>query len=147
MASPIFKIMEFYLHKRNGKFVNTGKLKAYNDSLPDGTYKLIIDHSKKRSNDQNAYYWGVVVPLVFQGLRDAGFDQVKSNEDAHLIMKSLFLKQQIPNNEGEVIEFVKSTTDLKTVDFAAYLLSIFQWAAEYLGVQIPEPNEQLEFNL
>jgi hypothetical protein len=139
--------MEFLIHKRNGVFTNTGKMKAYNESLADGSYLVKIDNSKKRSNDQNSYYWGIVVPLVFKGLKDAGFDEVKTVEDAHLIMKSLFLKKFIPGKDGEGMEIVRSTTDLKTIEFSEFLLSVWQWAAEYLGVQIPEPNEQLEFEL
>lgn len=122
-------------------------MQEYNKNLPDGSYLVTIESTKKRTNDQNQYYWGVVVPAVYNGLREAGFNEVKSRDDAHLVMKSLFLKQHIPGKDGEAFELIRSTTGLKTLEFSKYLMDIFQWASEYLGVVIPEPNEQLEFQL
>jgi len=118
----------------------------YWDSLPDGNYEVEIKSTKKRSNDQNAYYFGVVVPMVYEGLKAAGFDAVRHKEDAHEIMKSLFLKLTEERN-GVTIERVTSTTELTTIGFAEYLMHIFTWALDYLGITIPEPNQQLIFEL
>ena len=139
--------MQFLIHKTGGKFTNIGRLREHNDSLPDGSYLVTVDPSNKRSNDQNAYYWACVVDPVFHGLRDMGFDEVRTKEDAHEIMKGLFLKKQVANEHGEVIEWVRSTTELTTIEFAAYLLDVMKWAAEYLQVVIEEPNTQLNFAL
>jgi len=131
--------MEFIVHKRQGEWSNTGRMQAHNESLPDGSYLVSVTPTKKRTNDQNAYYWGIVVPLVHEGLRDMGYDEIKTKEDAHLVLRSLFLKKKI--NE---LELVRSTTELKTAEFSAYLEEIGKWAAEYLNVTIPEPNTQTE---
>ena len=48
--------------------------------LKDGKHLVTIKDVRKRSLPQNAYYWGVVVPMVLRGLRDAGFDEVENNE-------------------------------------------------------------------
>jgi hypothetical protein len=86
-----------------------------------------------------------VVPLVFEGLRDAGYDDVKSEEDAHEIMKGLFLKRQIGSQKkgGEVLEFSRSTTDLTKEQFSEYLEDIWRWSAEFLSVVIPNPGESI----
>lgn len=131
--------MDFIVHKRQGNFHNTERMQAFNESLPDGSYLVSITPTKKRTTDQNAYYWGIVVPMVHEGLRDMGYDEVKTKEDAHLVLRSLFLKKHI----GE-LELVRSTTELKTTEFSTYLEEIGKWAAEYLNVVIPAPNTQLE---
>ena len=84
--------------------------------------------------------------MVYEGLKAAGFDAVRHKEDAHEIMKSLFLKVTEERN-GVTIERVTSTTELTTIGFAEYLMHIFTWALDYLGITIPNPNEQLEFKL
>ena len=131
--------------KRDGSWKARG-MKEYWDSLPDGSYTVEIKSSKHRSNDQNAYYWGVVVDTVYRGLKDAGFDAVRNKQDAHEVMKSLFLKQ-VEERDGIRIEKVRSTTELNTLEFAEYLMHIFTWGIDYLGITIPEPNQQLVFEL
>jgi hypothetical protein len=137
---------EFYINKRNGDWKGTSLMSEVYKTLPDGAYIATIKSTKIRTNPQNQYYWGVVVPKVYDALRDAGFDAVKTKDDAHEIMKALFLK--VKEEKGGInIEKILSTTELTTIGFAQFLMNIFQWAAEYLGIAIPEPNEQLEFEL
>lgn len=137
---------EFIISKQDGQFRNVAAWKEHCDQLPDGRYLLTIKSTKRRSSDQNDYYWGVVVPLVYDGLKGAGFDAVRNKEDAHEIMKSLFLKV-VEEKNGIKIERVGSTTELTTIGFSEYLLHIFTWALDYLNITIPEPNQQLEFEL
>jgi hypothetical protein len=139
--------MEFLLHKNNGKWLNTGKMTEHNRRLDDGSYRVMIEPASLRTSDQNRYYWGIVVNIVFKGLKDAGHNAVRDESDTHAVLKSLFLKVQFPGFGGELMEYVKSTTELSTIEFADYLMKIFIWAHEYLGVTIPKPNEQLEFKL
>jgi hypothetical protein len=98
---------------------------------------------KKRSNPQNAFYYGVVIPIVQNALRDAGY--VMTNEATHDLIKLKFLKEVILTNEetGEVVERVKSTTELSTSQFMDFVAEIRQFTNEYFGVDIPEPNENL----
>jgi hypothetical protein len=134
------------LSKRDGIIQNPKPLEVFYKSLPDGRYILTADSTKKRTLPQNNYYWSVVVPMVYEGLRNAGFDAVRHKEDAHEIMKALFLKIAEERN-GLKIERVMSTTELKTVGFNEYLLNISVWAFDYLGISIPEPNQQMEMSL
>jgi len=138
--------MEFIIHKTGNGWTNTAGWKGHLEALPLGKYLVSIKSTKGRSNDQNAYYWAVVVPLVYEGLRQAGFDSVRNKEDAHEIMKALFLK--VTEEKADIkIEKVLSTTELTTIGFAEYLMNISTWAIDYLGVSIPEPNQQMEFEL
>ena len=138
---------EIFVTKRDGEIVNKKAVRAAWDSTPpNGRFVMKIEDKNKRSLPQNAYYWSCVVPLVKDGLRDAGYDEIKTEEDAHEVMKHLFLRQQIGSEKkgGEVLEFTRSTTHLTKETFGEYLESIWKWSAEFLGVTIPNPGEQVE---
>ena len=105
---------------------------------------LTIQKAKKRrSNPQNSFYHGVVIPIMQQCLKDAGY--LMTNESVHDMLKLRFLKESILVNEGtgEYIERIKSTTELTTTQFAEYVLDIQKFAVEYFNVQIPNPNEEI----
>ena len=96
---------------------------------------------KKRSNPQNKYYWGVVVPVVKQGLRDAGYP-IMGIDKVHDYLKLEFLRDLLVNEDtGEVITVIKSTTELSTSEFMDFLAQVQQWATEFLNIYIPDPNE------
>ncbi len=107
--------------------------------------QVTIDVRKKiskRSNPQNAYYHACVVPIMQQAFKDLGYRL--SREETHLVLRQRFLKNDIINEDGEVIaQTIVSTTTLTKSQFNDYLAEITQFAAEYFNVQIPEPNEQL----
>lgn len=101
---------------------------------------------KARSLLQNAYYHGVIIPVVQCGLLDAGYKVGK--EETHDFLKSMFLKVEIVNEQtGEILHSVGSTSKLSTVEAMEYFQQITIWAAEFLNVEIPAPGEQLEINL
>lgn len=138
-------MIETILHIQNGELKNQSSFRKSIAGL-NGKYLQKITKANQRSLAQNAYYWKIIVPLVFDGLRNMGFDEVRYMDDAHEVLKSLFLKSQIVNHDtGELlVEKVGSTTKLSTVLFMDYIDSIIKWAAEYLNIQIPFPNEQMQ---
>lgn len=104
-------------------------------TLPDGKY--VWPHpekpKRKRSLQQNRYYWGVVCNLVSD---HTGY----APEESHQIMAEMFLSYE---NKGKA--FTKSTTKLKTVEFEEYMEKCRRWAAMELQVYIPLPNEPGNF--
>lgn len=83
--------------------------------------------------------------MVKDGLREIGYNEVRTNDDAHEVLKHLFLKKNYANEStGEVITVPGSTANLKTYEFNQFLEDIWQWAATYLNIQIPQPNEQTQ---
>jgi hypothetical protein len=102
---------------------------------------------KRRSNPQNSFYHGVVIPIMQQCLKDAGY--LMTNESVHDMLKLRFLKESILVNEqtAEYIERIKSTTELTTTEFAEYLLDIQKFAIEYFNTEIPNPNENITLAL
>lgn len=93
---------------------------------------------KDRSNNQNRYYWGVIIDLLSE---HTGFIR----EEMHEVLKHKFLRYTlwIPKKDGvkEQSIIAKSTTDLTTKAFEQYMSDIRQWASSDLGLFLPEPNE------
>lgn len=97
---------------------------------------------KKRSLNQNAYYFGVVIPLIRKMLEEYGNDV--DDEETHS-----FLKEHVGKLTGSVVDSVgrrvaitKSSATLSTAEFENYLLRVTAWAAQE-GVVIPAPNEHI----
>lgn len=136
--------MELIIYISEGVITNRTKISEVFKTLPDGRYKVKIDPFKKRSNLQNNYYHGAVVPLVKDGLLNMGYDEVRTNEDAHEILKHLFLMRKIVNQQtDETIEIAGSTARLSTGEFNAFIDEVIKWGAQYLNIQIPLPNESM----
>lgn len=102
---------------------------------------------KKRSTQQNRFYYGVIIPIVQNCLKEAG--HIMTSESTHDLIKLKFLKETLFVNEttGEVIERIKSTTELSTSQFMDLLAEINNFTFEYFGVTLPSPNDDLTLKL
>ena len=90
-----------------------------------------------RSNSQNRYYWAVIVKEIAQ---HTGHDP----EQVHELLKQMFSpKWHILTNSHATIgtAIPTSTTRLDTLAFVEYTEKCRLWANEFLGLQIPLPNE------
>jgi len=146
------KRLETYCKMRKGilKITKEDIFRGAIKSLSDGNYKIIIEKIyNKRSNPQNAYLWGVVYPIVKEGLIDVGFDEFKQDyelEMTHELCKFRFLQRVIDSSKQKengaypYLNTIGSTRKLKTIEFMEYLGNIQKWSSEYLGVYIPEPD-------
>jgi len=88
--------------------------------------------STKRSTQQNAYYFGVVIEILAE---HCGYDPAEMHE----ALKIRFLSDRQEDQNG--LMHVRSTARMSTDEFAEYLNRVVRWAAEYLHVYIPGPNE------
>jgi hypothetical protein len=98
---------------------------------------------KKRSLNQNAYYWKVVIPIVRAMLEDYGNEL--DDEETHSFLKEHVgkLTGSVVDSVGRRVAVVKSTASLTPAEFEAYILKVTAWAAQE-GCIIPSPNENLE---
>jgi hypothetical protein len=99
---------------------------------------LITRFRATRSAKQNAYYHGVVLQRLMDHTGIAA-------DVLHDMMKVKFLSRTevVLDENGDVIDkFIlgRSTRPLKTDEFSAYVDDIRQWAAEKLGLNIPDPD-------
>ena len=96
-----------------------------------------------RSDVQNAYYWGVVIAMIVERLRELGHDV--DRDLTHEFLKGRFLYTELTDpTSGEVMKTPRKTSELATEEFMEYVEHIKQFAAETLDIYIPDPNEQLE---
>jgi hypothetical protein len=133
--------------------VDDGKLTIFqrNDmvsglqNLGSGFVEIIIRLAGKRSSPQNRYYWGAMLPIVKDGLKGVGIEM--SKEQTHEMLKYKFIKREFITSDGDILQSIGSTTELSTKEFNEYIESIQIWSAEYLNVNIPDPNEQTEITI
>lgn len=112
--------------------------------LKDGRYILEVNSYDKRTGPQNRYYFGLVIPIVQQGIKDLGHDLTK--DETHEFLKSKFnLIEVVNKNTGEYELIPQSTTRLNKEEFGDYIRKIQLFAADFLGLVIPDPGTQLTF--
>ena len=130
--------LEYSGYIKDGKLFIRNRKQLDIELLGTGWTELDITFRKKsknRSIQQNRYYWACLT-LIGEVL---GYRK----EEVADIVKFKFLKREMVNETtGEVFEYLKSTTELTTTEFATYMDEIIQFAAE-MNIVLPQPNEQI----
>ena len=97
---------------------------------------------KMRSNQQNAFYWGVTVPF-FQNLLNDAWGEIRSMDEVHEVLKASCNYTEIPSPAtGEIQRIPKSTTELSTSEWMDFELQMDQFARDFFNATLPKPNEQ-----
>ncbi len=113
--------------------------------VPDGKYIVERSRYNKRSNQQNRYYFGLVIPLVKKGIADLGTEL--TTEETHEFLKARFNYTELVNEDtAEVLQLPRSTAALSKVEFMEYIERIQVFASQFLNIVIPDPGEQMEMN-
>lgn len=105
----------------------------------------VSTYFKKRSVQQNAvlhWYFSEIAEETGMYMED-----VKTQ-----MARKYLTTEQLDKNDnlvcdpetGEVMTRVKSTTELSTVEFNEYTEQIRLWSNDFLGLQLPLPNENVE---
>lgn len=135
---------EFIIRKDGMGKWKTNALKDYLNELPEGKYKVVITKSDKRTLQQNDWLHAVL-PGIRDALRDiAGYNEVRTTEDAKDFLKTMFFKKEITNGI-ETVEIIQGTSETSKLDFASKAEDIIIWAKDYLGIDVAPPNHQFEF--
>jgi hypothetical protein len=140
---------EIYSTVKNGKIQQNKNILI--DAINSFEGKVILitieKRKNKRTNLQNAYFHGIVLPLVFFALKDIGY--AMPLEDVKDLLKLKFLKVPlfINENTGEITEKIKKTSELTTNEFMEFIENIQRWGAETFNIDIPSPNENLKLKL
>lgn len=128
----------FYAKLRDGKIVFDNR-KIFDKTLAqyeDG--KIIVEvrrEKNKRTLDQNAYYWGVVLKTI-------SIDTGHTEQELHDVLKAYIPKKTMPfiKKDGSTINVSvpRSTTELSTGEFSEYIERIRAKFAMEFGIIIPE---------
>jgi hypothetical protein len=115
-------------------------------TVKDGKYLVERSDANKRSNPQNRYYWGLVIPMIHNGIKEMGTELTFL--ETHEFLKARFNISDLVNEDtGETISLPLSTTRLNKSEFSDYVAKIQQFAAEFLNIIIPDPGQQMEIEL
>lgn len=134
--------------------VKNGNL-AVNRSLIAKTIKLfegaeitltIEKKFRKRSNQQNAFYWGVLIPIISELLQDATGNFFSSEETHDVLKSNCNYKELVSETTGEFTKIPISTTELTTLEWLDYVEKVEHFVFNYFSVTLPRPNEQLDLN-
>lgn len=126
----------------NGKLIPTYPIELAKWLITNKGKAVTISLKVKRStrsNPQNRYYWGVIIEMVQYAMNEHGNEY--SKEEVHEFLKKEFNSEEREMKEGYYVKVPRSTTSMNTVDFMNYKEKIQQFAAEILGIYIPDPNE------
>lgn len=128
--------------KRDGKVTvdDPARMMQALKHWPDGTLVVRLEPFKmKRSNQQNRFWHGVVIPAFMEQTGedvhdDEAFQRMKDALALRLIPK------QIIDLNGEAQTVPGHTSDLTTAQFKDLIERAQRLGAEY-GVYVPDPNE------
>lgn len=95
-------------------------------------------YRKNRSAEQNAYYWGVVLPTIQAFIMDSRGDHY-SCDDIHEFYRDEYLPKRTIKIKGMVKVVRPSTASLTTKQFSDYLEIVIHHCAEN-GIVIPAPE-------
>lgn len=117
-------------------FLNIAKVKQHILPLRGQTVEVTIEKRRKRRTDnQNSYYWGVVIRTI---ANECGYRSDEELAAVHAELKKKFL----PHNGKLAIP--QSTTKLNTAEFTRYIEAVRDWAVSELGIYIPDAGEVME---
>ena len=116
-------------------------IRAFEGKIVDLTIRRA---TKQRSENQNRYYWGVIVP-IWQDLLLKEWGELRNKEYTHEFLKAnCGYEERVNEATGEILRVPKSTTENTTVEQEEYHTACRLLAHDMFGVEIPLPNEQLK---
>lgn len=106
----------------------------------------IENKKKKRSNEQNKYYWGVIIKLIQNAIKEE-WGERKTSLEVHEMLKAKFnFTEHVNEGTGEILLIGKSTTENTTTQQEEYQEDCRIFAKEWFNIEIPLPNEELEID-
>jgi len=102
---------------------------------------------KQRSNNQNQYYWGVILEC-WRHLIKTEWGEIWSKESTHEFLKMNFnYNEKYSEETGELLRTPKSTTENSTSEMEDFHTVCRQKANEFFNYEIPLPNEEIKLEL
>lgn len=139
------KPIRYITDKQDGqpfKILNAEMLKNELDGLPKGRYELTVKKlHRKSSPKQFGWLYGVVYPLFMMAANNMGYE-FTSIEQLDFWCKQQWANTPIMNREtGEIIPIPQTKSEFLTTDEMVYCNTLRDYAAEYFGVIIPDPDK------
>lgn len=141
------KQIEIPTQVKNGNFTQNRELikKAVKEFEGKDVFFGIRRRSKKRSNQQNAFYWSVWIPILQNAFKDTQ-GEFYTEDETHEALKLACNYREVPNPEtGEMTRFPISSTKLDTYEWEKeFKQKIRQLAMDFFNIDLPEPETEEE---
>ena len=136
----------FTILKERGR-VKAAALRAYLDSIDDGTYMVTVEQAKKRKTQEQNSYLHVLFTIAAKEMNKEGMGDgtqwTKERVKAHCKRSELYPMEDALLPGGEVVQVWKDTHELTKEDAMITIERVIRYFAE-LGITLPFPNEQLQ---
>lgn len=103
--------------------------------------------NKKMSEKQRGYYFGVICSLVKNAILQQWGEHQSLNWVHEMLKTECNYEERVNPNTGEIRKFSQSTKLHTTVEQENYHTKCREWASEWLNIDIPLPNEQMEIDV
>ena len=130
--------IELNLGVINGEWDNPEAVREARKYFEGKRFRMILTNDKKRTSEQNKYWWAVVIKTIADWLRSHGNDVTDNDVHEFIKMKYLGKKEVIIN--GKSFERYRGTTELTTQEFSDLKEKIQRDFAQK-GLIIPDPNQ------
>jgi len=97
---------------------------------------VIRERRTQRSHNQNAWHWGIAIPLLADAL---GYDEHEHETLHYALLGECFGHVYDPRSGQTVL--AKTSSQLNTKEFADYMEWLVRWAATEHNCRIPLPGE------
>jgi uncharacterized protein Veg len=143
------KSFEIITDVENGSFKrNQNRIREAIRSYEGKTLTLSLKVSRKeRSNNQNSYYWAVIVVIWKKLIQDEWGEFFTSKEVHEFLKYNCNYNEKIDEETGEVLRVSKSTTENSTVEQEEFHSAARELAMRMFNTEIPLPNEQINIEL
>lgn len=103
----------------------------------------ITKKRKTRSNEQNRYYWGVIIKFWQLLLIEEWGEYYTTNQTHEFLKYNCNYSEKVNEDTGEILRVTNSTTDNSTTDQEIFQEKCRRLADDMFGSLIPLPNEQM----
>jgi hypothetical protein len=117
-------------------------------SFEGKTIILTIERqTKKRSLEQNRYYWGVLIEIAKKGIYECWGECWDSNSVHNLLLNECPVYRDIVYvKTGEVKSVKKTSSEMTTIEMSLYWDKCIKYLAENFYMDCPLPDEKLTLN-
>ncbi len=140
------KKIEIITEPKDGKLIQNRDLieeavQIYDRKQIKITFSLCY---KKRSNPQNAYYFGVIVEHWRNIIREEWAEIWGKDEVHHFLKSNLNYEELVDDETGLILRKPKSTSENSTFQQEEYHKACRDLAWNMFEYQIPLPNEEIK---
>lgn len=126
------------------RILNAEQMRRELNELPGGRYDITVKkRHRKASSLQFSYLYAVVYPMFLIAAWDNGYtaDDFANVEELDVWCKTQWANKAITNRHtGEVVRVPVKKSKFTTTDEMAYCDVLRDFASEYWGVYIPDPD-------